>query len=344
MKICIISSTILPCLSQRDGGYGGLEPVVWTQAAGLARRAHKVLLIAPKGSKAPDGVELHETTQGESEKQAYSGYWQRLLDQDIILDSSWNKWSVILKLEGRLKCPILLWMHAPAHTMFGSPPPLTNPCFVAISQDQANHISELWGCNARVAYHGIDSEFYSPAKVDRSDAYLFLARMSTIKGPHIAVDVCKRAHAQLSLCGDDKITGEPGLAQRLYNQCSPGSGLKYVGPLSRQQTIEYYSNHKALLHPIQNYREPFGLAVVESMACELPVIAWRNGSMSELIKQGETGFLVSSADEMTDLVKTNAVQSIDRKKCRQWAETFSVKRSIDRIEELMKEALTTGGW
>ena len=119
MKICVVSSTVLPCLPLDDprNGYNGLEQVVWSTAAGLARRGHEVLLVAPIGSVAPPGVSLHGTTLGESEESAYNGYWQRLLEYQVIIDSSWSKWSYILKIEGRLKAPILGVLHAPVVEM-----------------------------------------------------------------------------------------------------------------------------------------------------------------------------------------------------------------------------------
>ena len=196
MKICIISTTVIVCPPR---GYSGLEMITYLQATGLANKGHKVLLIAPIGSVVPSNVELHGTTLFESEKQAYSGYWHRLTDYDVIIDSSWEKWSYILKMEGKLKAPILGVCHAPVHTMYKTPPPVPKPCMVAISKDQGQAVKETWNIESRVAYNGVDVDFYKPNGQSRTNRCLFLARMSVIKGPHIAVEIAKKCNVQVTV-------------------------------------------------------------------------------------------------------------------------------------------------
>lgn len=340
MKICVISTTVIKCPPK---GYSGLEMIAWLQAKGLAERGHQVLLVAPIGSTAPDGVELHGTTLGESEMQAYSGYWQRLLECQVVLDNSWDKWSYMLKIEGKLKAPILGVLHAPVETMYATPPPVEYPCLVAISKDQAQAASARWGIIARVAYNGVDLDFYKALQdVPRDGRYLFLARMSSIKGPHIAIDVARKCRVGLDLVGDDKITGEPAYSQRLIAQAR--NGIQYHGGVSREKAVEFFSTRKALLHMNLHYREPFGLAPVEAMACGLGVIAFDHGAMRETVKHEETGFIVKTQEEVEELVKSDAISLIDRKTCRDWASQFSVDAMVRRYEELSKEAVETGGW
>jgi len=338
MKICVISSTVLPCLPPSQGGYGGLEPIAWSCAEGLARRGHEVLLIAPVGSKPPPGVDLHGTTLGESEMQAYSGYWQRLPHFDVIIDNSWNKWAYILKVEGKLNAPILGVCHAPIHTMYGSAPPVLYPCLVAISKDQSVAISEHLGVASRYAYNGIDLDFYKQKPgVERTDRYLFLGRMSRIKGPHIAADLARKYRFGLDLVGDDKLTGEPELTQRLHMMAQ--HNITYHGGVSRERAVEFFSSAKALLHMNQIFREPFGLAPVEMQATGGAVIAFDNGAMRETVIHGKTGYLVKSIEEVEDLIKTDAVSKIKPADCRKNAERFSVQKMVLRYEELCREAL-----
>lgn len=340
MKIAVISTTIMTC---PPAGYSGLEMLAWQQAVGLAKRGHAVLLVAPRGSAVPPGAELHETTLGESEMQAYSGYWQRLVSYDVVLDNSWQKWAYILKIEGRLKAPVLGVLHAPANTMYGSPPPVVHPCLVAISKDQATHASEIWGITARTCYNGIDPTFYKPLPgVERTDRYLFLARMSRIKGPHIAVDLARKLRFPLDLVGDDRITGEPDYAQRLMAQAK--NNIVYHGGKSREECVKYFCAGKALLHMNLHFREPFGLAPVEAMACGIPVIAFDHGAMRETIAHGKTGFLVKTQDDVEALIKSDAVASIKSSDCIEWAQQFSEARMIETYEKLAQEALETGGW
>jgi glycosyltransferase involved in cell wall biosynthesis len=341
LRICVISTTIMTC---PPPGYSGLEMLAWLQAQGLSRRGHQVVLVAPVGSKPPDGVELHGTTKGEAEQQAYSGYKDRLNNFNVVIDNSWQKWAYMWKMETDAKTPVLGVLHAPCDTMYGSAPPVAFPCFVAISKDQADHASQCWAVVARVAYNGVDPDFYKPPPdLARNGRYLFLARMSQIKGPHIAMDVARKCHVALDLVGDDRLTGEPSLAQRLMKQAD-GHRIKYVGPVNREKTIVYYASRKALLHMNRHYREPFGLAPVEAQLLGMPVIAFDNGAMRETVKHGETGFIVKTQEEVENLVRSDAVASLKPDACREWASQFSVARMIDRYEELCFEAVETGGW
>lgn len=339
LKVCVVSTTVIPC---PPPGYAGLEMITWQLANGLVDKGHDVVLIAPKGSTSK--AEIHETTLGESEQQAYSGYWERLKDFDVIIDHSWEKWSYILKIEGKLDKPILGVCHAPIHTMYMSAPPVPFPCLVGISKDQTEAITAHLKCAARTCYNGVDTNFYQTSNKKRNNRYLFLARISTIKGPHIAVDVANRCQIGLDMVGDDKLTGEPDLVNRIRQQCSISPKLRYIGPQSRSECVTWFNTNKALLHPNQHFKEPFGLAPVEAQLCGMPVIAWDNGAMRETIKHGETGFIVKSQEEMEELVKNDAVASIKSKDCIEWAKQFSYQKMIDRYEEISYEAVDTGGW
>lgn len=340
MKILVVSSTILPCPPK---GYSGLEMIAYLQAKGLAERGHKVSLVAIEGSTAPPQAELIAVPAHCREKVAYLRYRDRLPEFDAVITNSWEKWEYIAKMEGRFKGPVLGVLHAPCHTMYQTPPPVEKPCLVAISKDQASHANELWKREARVCYNAVDLDFYKRnSSGERNSRYLFLGRISTIKGPDIAVEVALRCRIGLDIVGDDTITGEPELLAKV-KALSVGP-VTYVGPQTREQCVGWYSRNKALLHPIERYREPFGLSVVESQACGMPVIAWDNGSMRELIIPGETGFIVKSKQEMEELIRSDAVSSIRPERCRENAARFSVSRMIDRWEELLRQAIETGGW
>lgn len=341
LKIAVISTTIL---TAPPPGYSGLEMVAWLQATGLAKKGHDVVFVSPKGSTVPEGMHLHETTLGESEGQAYSGYKEFLPDCDVIIDHSWQKFSYLSKIKEEIKAPILGVLHAPADSMYQSAPPVTYPCMVAISKDQASVAEGLWGVSIRVCYNGIDLDFYKPQAIERGSRYLFLARLSKVKGPHIACSVSRRTRVRLDVVGDDRLTDDAEYAQRVYSMAKANPNIAYIGGVDRAKTVEYYSTRKALLHMNQFYREPFGLAPVEAQACGMPVIAFDNGAMRETISDKETGFLVKSEDEVVDILKDELVDTLKPDRCREWASQFSVPIMVDKIEELAKEAIETGGW
>jgi len=94
---------------------------------------------------------------------------------------------------------------------------------------------------------------------------------------------------------------------------------------------------KALLFPIDR-REPFGLVMIEAMACGTPVIAYRRGSVPEVVKDGETGFIVETKEEMAEAIKK--IDQIKRKNCRLRVEkNFTLKQMVDKYEEIYKKII-----
>lgn len=344
MRLAVINTTIFKC---PPSGYSGLEALSWEQARGLAALGHSVTLMAPDGSECPGCEVIHTGPAGQhDEHSAFDRFWKRLFDFDCIIDNSWQKWAYTLKEEGVLKVPVLGITHAPVHTMMGSLPNVEKPCFVCISKDQANHFEALFGRPARWVHNGIDVDFYKPLAVPRSDRALFLARWSSIKGPDLALDACKRADVGLDLIGDTTITGEPEYFAQCQRIAAASPKSKVFGGVPRGETVWWFSQANVMLHPNQRFREPAGLAPREAMSCGCPVMAWRYGAMPESIVHGETGWLVTSVDEMVDILKGPAqgISEAMRKRCREWvADNFSIKQMVDGYENLCHEAVA-GGW
>ena len=358
MKIVVIST---PIFTVPLGGYGGLEAIAWQQAKGLAAKGHQVALVAPDGSSCPGAQIIPIGPAGQvDEKMAYggfkearqgdqllrrshAGYWQALHDFDVVIDHSWHKFSYDLKTEGRLPAPVLGWMHAPVDTMYKTlPPGVEKPCFVCISDDQRNHFEALFSRPARTCYNGIDLEMYKSIGIPRTKRFLFLARFSTVKSPHLSIEVCQKAGVDLDLVGDTKLTGEAEYLQSILHMAD-GQKIRFVGPATRGECVYWYSQARGFSHLCPNFREPFGLAPVEAMACGLPVLAWRFGALKETVKHGETGYLVSSTEEAVGLLRSSAMDEINRNRCRDWASQFSEDRMVSRVQELCEEALS-GGW
>lgn len=338
--------------------------IAYQTAKGLAKRGHQVVLIAPQGSRC-DGCEvIHTGPPGQwDEQKAYGTYWMHLPSFEAIIDHSWQKWALQLKGEGKLPQPVLCVLHAPVNTMMQTTPNVPKPCIVCISEDQASHYKGLFNADCRVAYNGIDVNYYKPMSVKRTDRFLFLARFSQIKGADIAIKACLDAGVGLDLIGDTSITNEPdyfALCQQLANHRSPnwdesirGRQIIIHGGASRGECVRWFSQAHTLLHPNERFREPFGMAPVEAMLCGCPVIAWDNGAMRETIKHGEVGYLVKSFDELKiaigamnarDTMGRLLMTDEERRGFREWAKRFSVERMAERYEELCVEGIKTGGW
>lgn len=355
MKICVISSTIFPVPLEN---YGGLEQIAYLCAKGLAQRGHQVTLIAPQGSSCP-GVEIiqclpprypeelayggcgYKNAHGQDVQ--WSGYWSKLLefnDGGVILDHSWETWCAGLKQEGRLKAPILKVLHAPVNTMLAQAPPDHVSC-VCISDDQRNHFEALFSPKkARTCHNGIDTEFYRPLQTKRTDRFLFLARFSSIKGPDLAIEACLKAGVGLDLIGDTSITNEP----QLFHKCkemADGKQIRIIGSVPRGETVWWYSQAHALLHPNMRFREPFGLAPVEAMSCGCPLIAFNYGAMRETVRHTETGWLVEDMDQLVKVISyaKDHISDDMRKNCQEWAKNFNLDSMVTQYELLCQEAL-----
>ena len=365
MRIAVVSTPVFP-VSDPSGtsGYAGLEVIAYHCARGLAAKGHKVKLITPDGSTCygvevvpigPAGRISEEMAwggfsemqhDGKVLRQAHPGYWQQLLDVDVVIDHSWQKYSYLLKAEGRIKCPVLGVLHAPVNTMYQSLPPVEKPCMVCISDDQRAHFEGLFGRPARTCHNGIDLDFYRPLDTPRTDRFLFLARFSSIKGPDIAIAAAKKLGIGLDLIGDQSITNEPAYLEQCKAMAAEAPMVNLVGPCSRAESVWWFSRAHCMLHPNQRFREPLGLAPLESQAAGAPVIAWNFGAMRETVVDGETGQLVNSVDEFEDAVRkwSEPISDQIRKRCRENASRFSIPRMVSRYEELAVEATEGGGW
>lgn len=370
MKIAVISTPIFQmCPPTGTAGYSGLEALAWTTAKGLAEKGHEVLLIGPDGSTCSGARVLGIGPAGQvNERQAYDKYRGELLGMDCIVDHSWMKWSYQAKAEGITKAPVLGVLHAPCNTMysrwppaFDGLPPVQKACPVCISKDQAAHFEALHETPARVAYNGVDPEVYKPIPgVKRTKRFLFLARFSTVKSPHLAIEACQKAGVGLDLVGDTSITNEPDYLERCRRMCD-GEQIRMVGGVSRGDCVKWFSQAHCLIHPNRDFREPMGLAPVEAMMCGCPVIGWRRGALMETVqydknKSDWTGRLVSSEQELASAVGRMAVpppkdwigasQDVpNRERCREWAvSNFSVDKMVSRYASLCEEAVRTGGW
>jgi glycosyltransferase involved in cell wall biosynthesis len=200
--------------------------------------------------------------------------------------------------------------------------------FVAIS-DADRHPSLRY---AATIHHGIRLDEFAFDPVGSEDL-LFFGRMHPDKGAAEAIAVARASGRRLHLYG---IVQDAGYFEREV-QPHLGDRIVYHGPVGGAERIRALGQAHALLHLI-NFDEPFGLSVIEAMACGTPVVAVNRGSMPELIDDGVTGMLVASADAA--LAALAQVPSIDRAACRRTVEArFSVEAMADKYIALYDRVL-----
>lgn len=186
---------------------------------------------------------------------------------------------------------------------------------------------------AATIHHGIRIEDF-PFDPIGSDDLLFFGRIHPDKGAAEAIAAARAAGRRLVMAGivQDRGYHDAQVAPALVND-----SVIYLGPVGGTTRAHALGSAKALLHLI-NFEEPFGLSVIEALACGTPVIAFRRGSMPELIEHGVTGFLVDSLEEAVAAIAR--LSEIDRAACRAAvAARFTVDCMADRYLELYRSIL-----
>ena len=182
-------------------------------------------------------------------------------------------------------------------------------------------------------HHGIDlAEF--PYNESPHDYLLYYGRIHPDKGTREAIEVAKRAGRKLVIAGI--IQDQAYFDEHIEPQID-GDKVTYLGPVGGERRGEILGGAAALLHLI-NFAEPFGLTMIEAMACGTPVIAFARGSVPEIVKDGTTGFIVDDLGAATEAVRR--IVDIDRRACRADAERrFSGARMADDYLRVYQEIL-----
>jgi glycosyltransferase involved in cell wall biosynthesis len=186
---------------------------------------------------------------------------------------------------------------------------------------------------AATIHHGIPTgDFAFDAR--GSDDLLFFGRIHPDKGPVEAIAAARSSGRRLDMYG---VIQDAGFHEREVLPGVDGDRIRYHGPVGGDARIKALGAARAMLHLI-NFDEPFGLSVIEAMACGTPVIAINRGSMPELMEHGVNGFLVDSVDEAVAAIERAG--ELDRAAVRQTVvERFSVERMADRYVDLYERIL-----
>lgn len=188
------------------------------------------------------------------------------------------------------------------------------------------------GANWHVVYNGVPASSYTVQEIVAPDAPLvFLGRMEAIKGPHVAIEVARRAGRSLVLAGNIPERGQAFFEQEIRPHLDDQE-IKYVGPVDDRAKNEILGRAAALLMPIL-WDEPFGMVMAEAMACGTPVIGLNRGALPEVVRHGVSGFVCHTVEGMASAVASLGM--IDRRTCRAEMEVrFSDRVMVDAFERL----------
>jgi glycosyltransferase involved in cell wall biosynthesis len=201
---------------------------------------------------------------------------------------------------------------------------------VAISDAQRQQLPDVaW---AATVPNAIDVASF-PFDPVGGDDFVFLGRISEAKGAHVAAEAAHRAGVPLILAGRVDVAEEETYFDERMRPLVDDRVL-FLGEVDTDQKRDLLAGARALLFPI-GWDEPFGLVVVEALACGTPVIAFRRGAVPELIEDGVTGFVVDDLDGM--VAAMGEVGRLDRAACRRAAEArFDIGRMVDGYERLYR--------
>jgi glycosyltransferase involved in cell wall biosynthesis len=312
-------------------GYGGIEWVVSLLADGLVEAGHDVTLFASGDSRTQaELASVFEQAPSRMigrtmpELMHALACYERAGDFDVINDHSGPLGAV---LGGLVETAVVHTLHGP---LGGEPGEVYERIahlapdvgFVSISLNQRRPRPDLpWVANCPNA---LDFSLY-PCKPHRGDYLLFLGRMSADKGAHRAIAVAREAGLPLKLAGKKQ---DPKEVEYFAQYVEPHlvDGIEYLGEVTHGQKVELLQDARVTLFPI-DWEEPFGLVMIESMACGTPVIATRRGAVPEVIEHGRSGIVVDHSREMPAALEQ--ADAIDPLECRRYVEErFAPERMV----------------
>ena len=323
-----IALTADPDLPVPPVHYGGIERIVDMLARGLARRGHEVTVFAHRQS----------TTMGEHV--AWPGLSSRslidtahnaaLLARNVIAGrfDLVHSFSRVAYLAPLLPLPIPKLMTyqreiSRRSVMLGHRMSRGSLWFSAISRAMMRDVENVgtW----RLVFNGVPLETYRFSDNAKSAAPLvFLGRIEEIKGPHLAIEIARKSSVPLVIAGNVPREHQ-GWFERYIQPKIDGTAIKYIGPVNDVQKNQLLGNARALLMPIL-WEEPFGIVMAEAMACGTPVLGFARGAVPEIVKDGVTGFVRQSLDELVAVVPR--LVEIDRVACRHRVEQHFSEASV----------------
>ncbi|MGB6561356.1 MAG: glycosyltransferase family 4 protein [Candidatus Binataceae bacterium] len=326
--------------------YGGTERVVSYITEELVRRGHQVTLFASgdseTGALLVPGCPQSLRLAGKAE---LGGFLQLPMISDVY-DGAANRFDVIhshidywsFPFARLTNVPTVATMHGrldveelhPVYARYRSMP------LVSISDAQRTPLPLMnW---VDTIYHGLPRDLlrFSPGP----GKYLaFLGRISPEKRPDLAIEVARRVGIPLKLAAKVDAVDRDYFQTVIKPLLSPPD-IEYIGEIGEPEKSEFLGNALAFMFTI-DWPEPFGLAMIEALACGTPVIARPCGSIPEVIRNGATGFIVKSVEEMVAAVRD--IGKLAREECRREFENrFTVEIMVDRYEQVYRQLIEGG--
>ena len=344
MKILVIANDInIPPVR-----YGGAERIVHNLSSVLEKNHYEINLLAGKGSRKYGGKTLNykiyrfgTSFLGRIINWAEFQTQTIRLSRDIDMIHSFIFWPEIHYFLNKLNKPIIFRQgNTPSKNDFkriikSKPHKGYLQC---ISKNQLNKIDINDSTKTFVTHNCVDTKKFKNIEGSQRKYLAYLGRLNYNKGVDIAIKLAIDSGLNLKIAGPVR-KSEPN-ADKLFNEkVKPflGEAIQYVGELNDLEKISFLSNAIALIAP-NRWDEPFGITNIEALACGVPIIATNKGSLTEIVKDKETGFLCDNYLELLNSI--NDISYISNKKCRKDAcERFSIEKYWQNTQKIYNQIL-----
>lgn len=319
--------------------YGGTERIVSFLVEELIKLGHQVTLFAPGSSKTKARLFSLLEKGAISLGAKWQDYWWNIWNHSVAFEIAKKEkfdiihchWGIMgAYFQNFVKIPTVHTLHnipSKSHLrwrVFNYYKNILNLVFISESERKN---AKVKGKRNWVIYNGID---ISPFKFNQKpeNYFTWVARVCKAKGILNAIEVAKKTGIKLLMAGQVQPQHKSFFETKIKPNLS--SKIKFLGELNQKELSELYQKAKALLYPIE-WEEPFGLVMAEAMACGTPVIGYDRGSVRELIKDKETGFVVKDLKSLESAIKK--IDQISRKACRERVEKYFTKEVMAKNYE-----------
>jgi len=335
MRVALVAPPFIPVPPRK---YGGTELFVAQLAEGLKKQGIDVVVYANGESTVETEVRsLYAKSQWPIEGEVFAN----------LTDMNHSAWSI---RDARKHCDVIQVNSAPALSMSRL---VDVPMVYTMHHVHDDHLSKFYSYypqiefvtisefqrhresmpRMRTIHHGLDTNLYT-WKDGKREHLSFLGRIAPMKGTHLAIEVAKRAGIPLKIAGEI----QPCFRDYWESKVKPhvdGKFIEYIGEADLPTKNQLLKNSIAMLFPIQ-WNEPFGLVMIEAMACGAPVLAFSGGAVEEVVPPGVAGFICKDVKEMA--ARAADAAKLDSARVREYVDReFSLEKMVSRYAELFRE-------
>ncbi len=315
-----IAITVDPEIPLPPTHYGGIERIVFMLITELIKKGHQITLFAHPNSKVPceligwkgkkswaliptlkNALQLNQVLSNHDFDLVHSfsrlAYFSLILGDPLPKIMSYQREPTLIQVKRAIKL-------AKKNTLF----------ITGCSNYITSQVSKF--APSKTVYNGVSLHNYQSNQNVETDAPLvYLGRIESIKGVHLAIETAVKSQRKLLIAGNIPKEGKSYFNDKIKPYLN--KEVVYIGPVDDVKKNELLRNASALLMPIL-WNEPFGIVMIEAMACGTPVIAFNRGSIPEVITHGENGFICENVNEMVEYVKL--IPNLNRQRIRQLVE------------------------